>query len=629
MIQTIKIPIGRFYRKLFLTTYKNRVYAAFQFNRTLVNEVKAMRGSKWHGDAVDIPDEVRRILQCTKCWSFDLCERNQLSLQILQGDDPYVVYLEPPKPIEAEPRRTINNKILTPFPHQCLMTGHHLQCRRVITAAEMGVGKTLAAIMTMERAENPDHRDFWYVSTRSGLMATELELRLWRAGVIPLLFTYQQLVSTLQVDPEIRVPQLIIFDESAAIKNITAQRTQAAMFIAQRMRRECRDPYIIEMCGAPQPQSPVDWWTQAEVAAPGFLREGHPTKLEQRLSFSEVGHNGAYLKKVSWRDDTRKCDKCGTLRDEHDGDDHPWKPSKDEVTHLGHRLRGLVLTVRKADVVPWLPKKIYREITVKPNSGTLRAAKLIASSTLPVIQKLTHLRMLSDGFRYKISKTSQTKLCPSCLGEGSISDYDPEQDEIVPVTCPECHGANAVAVEQRTAEFMTCPKDDALKDCLDECEGHGRCVVYAGFTGSVDRCVNLAVADGWDVIRADGRGWHALGPRQGLLAKQNLLEAFQLNRRDHPKMVFIGQAGAAGTGITLNASEMIVYYSNDFDANHRIQSQARIDRIGSTGIVIVDLIHLESDRIVLDAIKRKINMQKIVLDASIFNRRPNDGIPSS
>lgn len=54
---------------------------------------------------------------------------------------------------------------------------------------------------------------------------------------------------------------------------------------------------------------------------------------------------------------------------------------------------------------------------------------------------------------------------------------------------------------------------------------------------------------------------------------------------------FIGQAKAGGMGLTLTASHQVVYYSNDYDLEARIQSEDRAHRIGQTkNVVYTDLV---------------------------------------
>lgn len=54
---------------------------------------------------------------------------------------------------------------------------------------------------------------------------------------------------------------------------------------------------------------------------------------------------------------------------------------------------------------------------------------------------------------------------------------------------------------------------------------------------------------------------------------------------------FIGQAKAGGMGLTLTASHQVVYFSNDYDLEARIQSEDRAHRIGQTkNVVYTDLV---------------------------------------
>ena len=43
---------------------------------------------------------------------------------------------------------------------------------------------------------------------------------------------------------------------------------------------------------------------------------------------------------------------------------------------------------------------------------------------------------------------------------------------------------------------------------------------------------------------------------------------------------FVGTTQTGGYGITLTAASTMVYYSNGYDLEKRLQSEARIDRIG-------------------------------------------------
>jgi SNF2 family DNA or RNA helicase len=164
--------------------------------------------------------------------------------------------------------------------------------------------------------------------------------------------------------------------------------------------------------------------------------------------------------------------------------------------------------------------------------------------------------------------------------------------------------------EVRKAITTECPKDQALSDLLDENEEYGRIVIYAGFTASVDRCVEICKKQKWSVIRVDGRGMVTSEPMH------SPLETFQDPQRTVEKIAFIAHPATSKTALTLTASSMIVYYSNTFVGDDRIQSEDRIHRIGmdmNRGATIVDLIHLPTDKYVLDNLKNKKRLQGITL----------------
>jgi SNF2 family DNA or RNA helicase len=102
----------------------------------------------------------------------------------------------------------------------------------------------------------------------------------------------------------------------------------------------------------------------------------------------------------------------------------------------------------------------------------------------------------------------------------------------------------------------------------------------------------------------------------GTVLTGEALDIFQDKLEEFPRVCFIGQPGAAGMGLTLTASKSIVYYSNDFNAESRIQSEDRIHRLGmdvNKGATIYDLVHLPTDLLVLNNLKAKRRLQSMTM----------------
>ncbi|MGA2257049.1 MAG: hypothetical protein ABSG53_20550, partial [Thermoguttaceae bacterium] len=101
---------------------------------SLKDEIKAMRGSRWHG--YDEPDP-------RKIWSVEDCQRNRFQLSFLMGEDAYAWFDRPL--VRHEYTRSLKD-------HQKDLTDNGLTYHYHIFAAEMGTGKTLAAQEVIERA---------------------------------------------------------------------------------------------------------------------------------------------------------------------------------------------------------------------------------------------------------------------------------------------------------------------------------------------------------------------------------------------------------------------------------------------------------------------------------------------
>jgi SNF2 family DNA or RNA helicase len=501
---------------------------------------------------------------------------------------------------------------------------------------------------------NPDN--FWYVAPRSALKSVEREFMVWGVKIQPTFMTYEKFTSAMKDWTSGKLPpRVVVFDEASKLKNPTAQRSQAAKALADGMRDDFKDDcWIMLLTGSPAPKSPADWYWLAEVARPGFLKEGDYHKFKNRLALIVQKENsvtgGVYPQLVTWLNDPAKCATCGELKDTatHNIEEaaalgveyHEYKQSVNEVAFLYKRLQGLVLVKFKKDCLD-LPDKHYRIIQVKPTQSTLRAAKLIVAGAKTVISGLIRVRELSDGFQYIETPRGKEdcprcknntvptyeydeipNTCPNCTDRGipveeclAAGLHQPERKEHE-VTCPNCGGTGQVQAFDRDIKEVPCPKEQVLKDLLDEYEDIGRVVIYGGFTGSIDRCVRVAQQCGWAVIRVDQSAWRAYNYDGNPISDVDHLSMFQDMQETYPKVAFIANPGSAGMGLTLTASPVIIYYSNDFNAENRIQSEDRIHRPGmdaNLGATIIDIIHLPTDEKILANLKMKRELQSMSL----------------
>lgn len=636
----IKLKSGRYMVPVTVTKVSDRLELNFKYNPKLLEEIRCMEGAKYHGYDEGNP---------RKIWSILDSSRNQFQLQYLahpansDPENPYHIFDKPL--VEFKPNRPV-------YGHQFNLSAFGLTRHYCIFAAEMGTGKTLAAIEMMEAS---GAYDWIWVGPKSALVSVKIEFRKWKCKIKPTFVTYEGLKKLLSDWPVGKPPpQGVIFDESSRLKNFTAQRTQAAKYLADNIRSHWGEKgFVILMSGSPAPKSPVDWWSQCEIACPGFIREGTPEKFKRRLAIMETRESfiggGAYSHLVAWRDDETKCNICGLPESAETHSDsvdvhqvtavcHKFQKAVNEVALLYKRMNGLVNVKFKRDCID-LPDKVYRILRCKPTHSIMNAAKAIQAKAASTIEGLTLLRELSDGFQY-IETLNGVETCPRCHGRKTVEvPYDkknpdnfPSQEEFArgcrmddegnptdiaieiayrTESCPTCHESGVVDSYIRSSTQIPTPKEGVLKDLMDEHDEIGRLVIYGGFQGSVDRIVSIVQSMNWHYVKVDGRGWSTDLP---FTSDEAMVEAFQFSQNTFEKIAFIGQPGSAGMGLTLTASPSIVYYSNDFNGESRIQSEDRIHRLGmdlNRGATIYDIFHLPSDEYVYDNLKVKKRLQDI------------------
>jgi len=143
-----------------------------------------------------------------------------------------------------------------------------------------------------------------------------------------------------------------------------------------------------------------------------------------------------------------------------------------------------------------------------------------------------------------------------------------------------------------------------LMSVLDETEG--KAIIWANYQLSVGEIIQRIIKD-----HGEGSYVHYYGLTSQEERQDNILK-FQ----NDPKCRFlIGTPQTGGYGITLTQANTVIYYSNGYDLEKRLQSEDRAHRIGQKkSVTYVDLIAEKTiDEKIVKALRKKINIASEVM----------------
>tara|TARA_R110000751_G_scaffold42715_6_gene98973 strand:- start:301 stop:1755 length:1455 start_codon:yes stop_codon:yes gene_type:complete len=240
----------------------------------------------------------------------------------------------------------------------------------------------------------------------------------------------------------------------------------------------------------------------------------------------------------------------------------------DELSEKLDRFSNRVLKVDCLD----LPPKVYirRDVELTPEQEKLyRQMKKLALAKLESGELATTASVLTQIMR----------LQQICCGH-----LRPDEGEIQPL------------------------KNNRLNELLNVAEElQGKAIIWATYTHDIQQIAStLRDRFGPETVAT----YYGETPQD---ERQEIVNAFQ--DAANPLRFFVGQPRTGGYGITLTAATTVIYYSNSYDLEIRLQSEDRAHRIGQTNkVTYIDLVSPGTiDEKILDALRNKIDIAGQVL----------------
>jgi len=162
-----------------------------------------------------------------------------------------------------------------------------------------------------------------------------------------------------------------------------------------------------------------------------------------------------------------------------------------------------------------------------------------------------------------------------------------------------------VKLDDGSIEEIGGNKLNELMEALEEIDG--KAIIWANFTHDILAIEKALIKEyGADSVRTY-YGETKVDDRQ------QMVRDFQ--NMEHPLRFFIGQPRTGGYGLTLTAATTIVYFSNGYDLEVRLQSEDRAHRIGQkNNVTYIDIVTENTvDEKILRALRQKINIATDVL----------------
>ena len=239
------------------------------------------------------------------------------------------------------------------------------------------------------------------------------------------------------------------------------------------------------------------------------------------------------------------------------------------LSELSEKLKGFSYRVLKEDCLD-LPEKIFTKRHITLTSEQSKVYKQMKEQALAVLKgkQVTSVSVLTQ-----LMRLHQITCGHFVADDGSVQEIK----------------------NNRLNELM---------DVLDEVEG--KAIIWAHYQHDIKSIVK-------EIEKVHGQGsvvtYYGLTPQD---ERQDNIKKFQ---DDDDTRFLVGTPSTGGYGITLTAANTVIYYSNGYDLEKRLQSEDRAHRIGQKkSVTYVDLIAAKTvDEKIVKALRSKINIASTIL----------------
>jgi SNF2 family DNA or RNA helicase len=343
---------------------------------------------------------------------------------------------------------------------------------------------------------------------------------------------------------------IIVVDESGRIKNPDAARTKALM----RLRPLARGARIAT--GTPITKAPTDIFSQME-----FLESGLLGTTSYRAFVSEYADLLPSTHPLMQNMVRRNPKAAYAQIVARNADGTPRWRNLDKLRGL---LEPHAFRVLKKDCLD-LPDKIYKTITFELEPGQRRIYDKMQEESRIELEDLTELPVSELAALVKLQQITSGFVNLPGGGLRYVSDNN--------------------------------PRLKALMDAIEDIDG--KFIVWARFVEEIHAIKHAMLAADINCVTYFGD-----------TSRDDREAAVDGLQTDPDVRCFIGNAAAAGIGLTLTAAETTIYYSNSFDLDHRLQSEDRNHRIGTKNNVVY--IDLAAEDTVDEKISRNLQRKKAV-----------------